>query len=1115
MATSNRDRVGRGFELLAEGLGPWVDDQMRDHSGNADWFAAYTAQVQRPGQEMTLADPKVQLEVIDHFWHPVFRKTLGRSERSIVFLLRDIRNRWAHNATFGPDEAYRALDGVELLLRAASAGPQAAQAQRLKDEIMRDRYAEQEKRSAAAGSAPITSQPVAGLPSWRDVVTPHHDVATGRFQQAEFAADLGQVVRGEGAPEYVDPVEFFRRTYLTHGLRDLLTQAAQRVTRRGGAPVIDLQTTFGGGKTHSMLALWHLFSGCPLDDLPSEVRDVVSTAAGASLPAVNRAAVVGTDLQVDRENTDGGRPGIRTMWGEIAWQLGGAEGYAVVADADRSSTSPGGSLTELFRRYAPCVVLIDEWIAYARQLFGRDNLRGGSFDTHFTFAQTLTEAARAVDGVLVVVSIPASEARPGAGDDEGVSAWEVGGYGGREALRRLKHVVGRMESAWRAASAEESFEIVRRRIFEPLTPHGEQQRDAVVRAFGDLYRASPGDFPRESRDPGYARRFASAYPIHPELFDRLYEDWSTLDRFQRTRGVLRLMAAVVHSLWARQDHAPVILPASIPLDDPVVRTELTRYLDPEWEPIIDTDVDGPASLPVKLDTEVTNLGRYSAARRVARTVFLGSAPTLRSANQGVEASRVRLGCALPGEAVATYGDALNRLASRATYLYAAGGRYWYGTQPGVTRLAAEIAERLLAHDRDAVHQQIERRLHGGDRGAFAAVHVAPRSGADVPDDGEVRLVVLAPRSAHIARSEESEALADARAILERRGNAARERRNMLVFLAADHRRVEDLEAAAAAYLAWQQIVDDAENERINLDGAQRRQAVQQRTDADRVVTLRIAETYHWALVPAQPEWNGPIVWDAVKIEGQGSLAARTTRKLTAEGLLYEQYAPALLRMQLSGPLAPMWADGHVRAADLWDAFTRYCYLPRIASSRVLYDAVGAGPASTDWARDAFATADAVDVSTGRYVGLVAGGLGSTAPGTLLVRPDRALAQIEAERAALQDSDGRSTSDVVGPGHAPERVQQHTGQQGDDRPAEQAPVVRFYGVATLDPERPTKNFATIHEEIVQPLVSLLGTEVEVTVEVRAKNPGGFPAHVVRTVSENARALHLQSHEFEES
>lgn len=227
---------------------------------------------------------------------------------------------------------------------------------------------------------------------------------------------------------------------------------------------------------------------------------------------------------------------------------------------------------------------------------------------------------------------------------------------------------------------------MRRRLFQPLTDlQLFAARDAVVRKFAELYRGQAQEFPAACREGEYERRLKAAYPIHPELFDRLYTDWSSLDTFQRTRGVLRLMAAVIHTLWERQDASLLILPASVPIDEPAVQFELTRYMEDPWVPVIEKDVDRPHSLPLQLDRENPNLGRYSACRRVARTLYLGSAPTLYTANRGLEDRQVRLGCAQPGESVAIFGDALRRLTDQATHLYVDGRRYWYPTQPSVTR----------------------------------------------------------------------------------------------------------------------------------------------------------------------------------------------------------------------------------------------------------------------------------------------------------------------------------------------------------------------------------------------------------------------------------------------
>src|SRR5690606_17888938 len=178
-------------------------------------------------------------------------------------------------------------------------------------------------------------------------------------------------------------------------------------------------------------------------------------------------------------------------------------------------------------------------------------------------------------------------------------------------------------SSGRPATAEGGVEIVRRRLFEPRAgPEAYKQRDVTARAFADLYRTQTAEFPPECRSGDYEKRIQSAYPIHPEIFDRLYEDWSTLVKFQRTRGVLRLMAAVIHSLWERGDRNPLILPSTLPIDDPSVQFELTRYLSDNWVPIIEKDVDGPSSLPLKIDRELPNLGKLSATRRVARTIYL-------------------------------------------------------------------------------------------------------------------------------------------------------------------------------------------------------------------------------------------------------------------------------------------------------------------------------------------------------------------------------------------------------------------------------------------------------------------------------------------------------------
>jgi predicted AAA+ superfamily ATPase len=690
----------------------------------------------------------------------------------------------------------------------------------------------------------------------------------------------------------------------------------------------------------------------------------------------------------------------------------------------------------------------------------------------------------------------------------------VGGERGRESLDRLQNIVGRIESSWRPASAEESFEIVRRRLFEPMSdPSHFKDRDTVARAFADLYRTQHQEFPTESRDSEYEQRLRAAYPIHPEVFDRLYTDWSTLVKFQRTRGVLRLMAAVIHSLWEKGDRNPLIMPANIPIDQPRVQFELTRYLSDNWVPILEKDVDGEGSLPMQLDRDVSNLGKYAACRRVARTVYLGSAPIVTAANRGMEDRRIKLGCVMPGEPPSVFGDALRRLATTATYLYQDGPRYWYSTQPTVTRLAEDRAEQLK-RDPDKVLMELDRRLredlkHMGD---FNRVHPMPASSSDVPDDLDARLVVLTIEQDY-RKGEENKAEKAARSILEMRGGTPRFFRNTLSFLAPDKNRVQDLDEAARAYLAWDSIVQDKDI--LDLTSSQERQAETQRKNADETVTARIPEAYQWLLVPRQKTPQSPVEWEAIRLSGKERLAERASKKLRSDELLIMKMAPSSLRLEMDK--IPLWRGGaHVAIRQLVEDFGRYHYLSRLHTPAVLLEAIRAGIGSLTWEHDTFAYAESYDEEAKRYRGLQAA---THVPITeddtaLLVRPDVARRQFDAE--APPPAQGEQPADTggetVGKTPAPDGAGSDTHPVGGVRPRPKPR--RFYGSITLDPARAGRDASKIADEVITHLVGLVGASVTVTLEIAAHVPDGTPDNVVRTVTENSRTLKFDSAGFEE-
>ncbi len=438
---------------------------------------------------------------------------------------------------------------------------------------------------------------------WREVAKPHKDVLEGTFKQSEFAADITQVHSGRATPEYQDPEMFFARTFITEGMRLLLMSVAERLSGRGGDPVIQLQTAFGGGKTHTLLAVYHLASRKVPTSKLAGIPPILDAAGVASLPTARVAVIDGIKLSPSQPRSYGGLK-VNTLWGELAVQLLGTDGYALVAESDRDGTSPGKEvLTKLLQQAAPCVILLDELVAYIRQLESGKAYAGGTFDSNLSFIQGLTEAMKAVPNAILLASLPESET-------------ESGGAQGQRALVSLEKYFGRVESVWKPVATEEAFEIVRRRLFDSIGDVDTVR--ATARAFCELYRQNATKFPAEALEARYEERIVQSYPIHPEVFDRLYEDWSTLDKFQRTRGVLQYMAIVIHRLWNNGDKDPLIMPGSIPLDDATVRNKSIHYLATGWEPVIEREIDGPRSTAMDIDGHDTRFGSVQAARRAAR-----------------------------------------------------------------------------------------------------------------------------------------------------------------------------------------------------------------------------------------------------------------------------------------------------------------------------------------------------------------------------------------------------------------------------------------------------------------------------------------------------------------
>ena len=442
-------RVGNAFDLLKVGLRPFIERELTAQRGEK-WISEVRGiltdpRLQRIRDDGGEEDVTPLLVIMERAWGTVFRRILGKAERTLVNELIAFRERWTTPEDFTADDAVRALDSAARLLAAVSA-PEALEVDRMTGEIRRARAEEAEAELARATDSTIVCEATGALKSWREIVRPTRSVASGAFRVGDFAADLWQVYRGEAADEYQKPAEFFRHTYLTESLKALLVGAAQRLGEATGDAVVQLQTHFGGGKTHALMALYHLFSGAPLKALPGVETLLKESGVGHLAHGVKRVVLAGNRISPGTPSVKEDGTIVRTLWGELAWQLGHAAGdlkgakkaFHRVAGHDEKGTNPGDDLRQLLSDHGPCLILIDEWVAYARQLRGEDGLPGGRFETQFAFARSLVEAARLAKRCLVVVSLPAFEFTGSVQREDD----QVGGQRGREALNRLYQAIG-------------------------------------------------------------------------------------------------------------------------------------------------------------------------------------------------------------------------------------------------------------------------------------------------------------------------------------------------------------------------------------------------------------------------------------------------------------------------------------------------------------------------------------------------------------------------------------------------------------------------------------------------------------------------------------------------
>lgn len=726
---------------------------------------------------------------------------------------------------------------------------------------------------------------------WHEVVTPHADIRAGKFDESVFAADLSDVIADRGPLEYRDAATFFKKTYSTVGLGNLLAAVLSRLAGTGkGEPVIPIETPFGGGKTHSLIALYHLLSGGDGHESLEKLDAILQQAEAKSVPRTRVAVFVGTTADPVRG---------RTPWGELAEQLGN---YALLEDTDKRRRAPGKDLLHRLLGGQPTLILMDEIAEY--------RVKAKDFgDQVIAFFHELTDTVKVLPNCSLVVTLPSSA--PYAEE-------------GERALHELHQVFGRLEAIYTPVEGEEIYEVIRRRLFETEPDPTEARKTAE--GFWELYRRLGDDVPRDVREAAYRDRMRRAYPFHPELIDVLFERWSTYSTFQRTRGVLRLLAEVVGDLYRREHAAPLILPAHLNLGNAALRRELVKHIGNQFEGVIASDIAGPNAKAPRIDSEMgSEYARFGIASGLATAAFFGSFSG--GERRGIGIQRLRLALLREGIQPAIVADALRRMEEELWYLHAEGGLYYFSSEVGLPRLIVEKEEAVKEeHIAAYIRARLDKVL-----GLELQTIVWPRESQDLPDSKALKLALLALD--HTRQSGTTEPFVES--LLRKSGEAFRTYANTVLILVSDAGELGALRQQVKRLMSLQAIRDDkALYRQLSEDN---RQLLGTRIkDADGAIGFQVISAYrHLAKAGEQGvEWFGL----GLPTTGERTTLGRRVRDyLHSEDILLTRIPPKRLLDKT------LRADEKEKSVeDIVAAFLKYPHLPMLDSETIVRQSIQQG-----------------------------------------------------------------------------------------------------------------------------------------------------------------------------
>ncbi|RYU92716.1 DUF499 domain-containing protein [Emticicia agri] len=925
IAQSKRDNLNKALGFFIEAFRPYIVSVLQKEFGDK-WPGEYARAVLLPDQKTKwdegLRSGSKPMGLLDypHFKHfaikfkdllrPDFQKKVSDLPNWLGEIY-EIRNKMHHyNEVIEEDDATKTwihMRGIARILKMTD----------LEEELTNLQESKEQKPVIKSENTAITST---GQQPWFRVVQPHLDIRQGRLDESVFAANLAEVALGNGREIYNNPVIFFSKTYFTAGLKNIAKTVLKGLNGKEDAEnrVISLQTGFGGGKTHTLISLFHLCRWGKGAASSPFMQDMLAFTGMPEFESANIAVFTNTTndaangrVAIDK---DGSKIHIQTIWGELAYQLGGKEAYEIVRKNDEQLIAPAGLFKQVLEKSKPALILIDELADYCVKAAARKSGNSSLADQTISFMQELTEAVAGTNNCVAVITLPASPQEVGNTPEA------------QSILNSLQKRVSRIGADTQPVADDEIFEVIRRRLFEDI---GDKTViEAVASKYADLYQQFSTELPAHAAKVEYKQRILKSYPFHPDLIDIFRIRWASHHDFQRTRGVLRLLASIVSDLWKRQQslvgnnlliHSGVVNFANLD----AMSGQLKKLYGNGYDAVITADVAGAASNAFKIDTNKREYGQWYLTQSIASVILMNSFGS-DGANKGISVAELKLHLLTPeGFNHNNINGALNELESVAHYLYyaqsgGAGKRYWFHTKPNINILINQAKGDIKD---TGVSAEIIKRIEE-KRKYIQFFNVLVNPSEDIPEQQKPTLIILGPN--HLASPNQinghTKPLIEK--IATKKGNSERVYRNTILFLLCSELGIGQLNSNISEYLACQKINQDYQGQ---LEKDQKDDLRRRMEEASKQSETALVAAYSIAVKYSVKNGIDKLVIKQFKDNLENQINHTLLSELKEEEWLLESVGLGTLRNNQLLPTPEL----SIKAKDVYEAFIRFDDKPMI------------------------------------------------------------------------------------------------------------------------------------------------------------------------------------------